>query len=143
MHYHGKLVQQRTDTSDLMGQTVADVMLGDPKTLPASASVGQVRGLLDSQSVQMVLLVDGETFAGAITEIPLDAATDTPARDFVNPAAETISLDLPATVAMERIQENRHRRIVVLAADGTTLAGLLCLNARRTHFCATSTRPKT
>ena len=127
--------------TDLMGQTVADVMLSDPKTLPASASVGEVRGLLENSSVQMVLLVDGERFAGAVTELPVDAAADGPAREFVNPTAETIALDAPAAAAWERLLDNPHRRIVVLADDGRTLAGLVCLNARRTNFCATSTRP--
>ena len=130
------------ETGALTGQTVADVMLSKPKTLAASASVGEARAALENQSVQMVLLVDGETFAGAITEIPADSAADAPARDFVNGAAETISPDVPAAEALERIQHNEHRRIVVLAADGTTLAGLLCLNARRTNFCATTTRAK-
>ena len=51
------------------GAVVADVMLRDPKTLPADATVGEVRELLERPSVQMVLLADAGVFAGAVTDV--------------------------------------------------------------------------
>lgn len=37
--------------------------------------------------------------------------------------------------AKRRLGELGSRRLVVLAADGGTLEGLLCLNTARTAFC--------
>lgn len=115
-------------------QVVADLMLRRPKTLPVDAPVSEVRTLLENPSVQMVLLTDGPAFAGAVTEVPVDAAPDRRAVDFADPDTETIGPDEPASAAFARTAASPHRRIVVLG-DDATLLGLLCLNAAHTRFC--------
>ena len=115
-------------------QVVADVMLRNPKTLAVDARVSDARAILENPSVQMVLLADGDTFAGAITDLPADAASEERALDFADPAPETIGPDEPVSTAFTRAAANPHRRLVVLDDEGRLL-GLLCLNGTRTRFC--------
>ena len=109
-------------------------MLRNPKTLPADAPVADARAILENPSVQMVLLADGQTFAGAITDLPRDAPAEQRALDFADRQPETIGPDEPASIAFARAAANPHRRIVVLD-DDARLVGLLCLDASRTRFC--------
>ena len=119
------------------GAVVADVMLRDPKTLPASATVGQVRELLERRSVQMVLLADAGVFAGAVTELPAGVSDDEPAADFADPSPSSLGPNESAATAFELTARIPHRRVVVLD-EQRNLLGLLCLNATRTRFCGTS-----
>ncbi len=109
-------------------------MLRNPKTLPVDAPVSEVRAMLENPSVQMVLLADGSMFAGAITDIPHEAAPEQRALDFAEPEPDTIGPDEPAATALVRAAASPHRRIVVLG-DDATLLGLLCLNESGTRFC--------
>jgi CBS domain-containing protein len=115
-------------------QVAADLMLRAPKTLPGAASVGDVRAQLADPKVQMVLLADGGRFVGAVTDIPAAAGPDEPAVDYADPQPDTISPGEPARVAFDRAMASAHRRVIVLDDEGG-LAGLLCLNSRRTGFC--------
>ena len=115
-------------------QTVADVMLAEPKTLPADATVGDARRVLDDDHVQLLLLAEGRRFRGAIAEIPADADDDAPAARWAQAAPATIGPDEPAAVGFERAKENPQRRIVVVDED-ENLLGLLCLKASLTGFC--------
>jgi hypothetical protein len=82
----------------------------------------------------MVLLTDGPTFAGAVTDVPADAPPEQRALDFADTEPDTIGADEPASAAFARTAANPHRRLVVVGADATLL-GLLCLNETRTRFC--------
>jgi hypothetical protein len=113
---------------------VTDVMLRSPKTLPADATVEQVRVQLRNTSVQMVLLADGEVLQGAITEIPDDAPPDAAAVTFADPNPESIAPTESARVAFEVTARNPHRRVVVID-ERSALVGLVCLNETRTRFC--------
>ena len=56
---------------------VGDVMIPNPKTLPASAVVGDVRGVFEKKNVRTVLLAEDGVFRGAIERDGLPAtATD-------------------------------------------------------------------
>ena len=116
------------------GAVVADVMLRDPKTLPAGATVGQVRELLERPSVQMVLLADGGVFAGAVTELPDGVADDEPAASIADHSPSSLGPNESAATAFELAAGLPHRRVVVLD-EQRHLLGLLCLNEARTRFC--------
>jgi hypothetical protein len=137
--YHDEIKAPQTPA--VSEQTVADLMLRTPKTLPAEASVADVRVLLDSPRVQMVLLADGRRFRGAITELPEEADPDAAALPFAEPKPEALSPSDSAETAYDRAARNPHRRIIVLDED-ETLLGLLCLNRGGTGFCGAS-RPQT
>lgn len=122
------------------GAVVADVMLRDPKTLPADATVGEVRALLDRPSVQMVLLADAGVFAGAVTDLPAGAADDEPAAEVADATPPSLGPNESAATAFELAARLPHRRVVVLD-DQRNLLGLLCLNAARTRFCGVAADP--
>lgn len=122
------------------GLTVADVMLRDPKTLSAGATVGQVRELLARPSVQMVLLADAGVFTGAVTELPADAGDDDPAVAFADPSPVSVSPNESASTAFEIAARLPHRRVVV-TDEQQSLLGLLCLNEARTKFCGIPGKP--
>jgi CBS domain-containing protein len=112
----------------------ADLMLPDPKTLGADASVAEVRELLANPKVPLVLLTDGRAFKGAVTHVPPEAAPGDRALAYIDPAAETISPFASADEAFERTAAAPNRRVIVLD-DDRNLLGLLCLNQSRTRFC--------
>jgi len=119
-------------------QHVADVMLKRPKTLPATATVGDVRALFANEKVVTALFADGAAFAGVLDrdDLPTDAADDEPARGYARMDVERVAPDTPVPAARAWLDEHDERRLVVLDPDGTTLRGLLCLNRRRTGFCS-------
>jgi CBS domain-containing protein len=117
--------------------TAADLMLRVPKSLPGDARVHEVREVLANPKVQLVLLADGEAFVGAVTEIPADAPTDAPARDYALAEPDTIAPTASEDEAFARASANPNRRVIVLD-DDSRLLGLLCLNQSRTKFCQTS-----
>ncbi len=55
---------------------VADVMVTDPKRLPATATAGRARAVLDDGHVHMVLLVEGDRLAGTVVRDDLEAVAD-------------------------------------------------------------------
>ena len=115
-------------------RVAADLMLRDPKTLPAGASVAEVREQLSNPRVRMVVLAEGRTFKGAVTALPADAPPTDRALAYVDESPGLIRPDAPAEEALERAAANRHGRVVVLD-DESNLLGLLCLNPSRTGFC--------
>ena len=115
----------------------ADLMLRNPKTLTAGASVAEARAQLASPKVQLVLLADGRAFKGAVTHVPPEASPDDRALDYVDTEVEVISPHASADEAFERAAASPTRRVVVLD-DDHNLLGLLCLNPSRTGFCGAS-----
>ena len=119
------------------GQVAADLMLRDPKTLPAGATVDDVRAQLANPKVQMVLLAEHGKLRGAVTDLPATARADEAALDYADTNPETIGPDTGAFAAFGRAAASPHRRVIVVDDDGALL-GLLCLNPTRTRFCGTS-----
>ena len=114
-------------------QTVGDVMLRRPKTLPADVTVAEAATALESQSVKMLLLVDGVRFRGAVTAIPDDADPTEQAIGFAEDAPTVVTSDTPVSEALELLEHRPNGRIVVL--DGEELAGLVCLATDGVRFC--------
>ena len=117
-------------------EVAADLMLRNPKTLAADASVAEVREQLTSPRVQMVLLAEGRAFRGAVTAVPADAAPTEFALAYIDESPETIGPRASAHEAFERAAASPSRRVIVLDEDNNLL-GLLCLNPSRTGFCRT------
>src|SRR3954454_7084644 len=118
------------------GERVADAMLVRPKTLPASASVADLRRLFANPKVRTALLVDGAALAGVVDQddLPAAAADDERARDYARSDVMRVAPDTALRSARAWLDDHDERRLVVVEADGT-LRGLLCLNRRRTGFC--------
>jgi CBS domain-containing protein len=116
-------------------ETAADVMLGAPKTLPATASVDEVRRFLEDDHVRIALLADGASFRGAITAIEDHIPADASALQFAQRTPHTISPRAPAAVAFAQAQQDPHHRVVVLDDDGETLLGLICVSQDGKRLC--------
>ncbi len=118
-------------------QTVADVMIKRPKTLPLDASVGDVRRLFENGSVQTGLLVEDGRFRAAIERNNVSDSTpdDSPALDFAVTPTATVRPATPMREAIALLDAESTRRLVVVDDDGETLRGLVALNSSRSGFC--------
>jgi predicted transcriptional regulator len=118
-------------------QLVRDVMVRRPKTMAADATVAELREHFTNPRVQTALLADGGRFAGAIapSELPDDAPATDPARDYARLDVPTLPPDATMAEALTLLDSRGDFRLVVLDADGRTLAGLLCLDRNRAGFC--------
>ncbi len=114
-------------------------MYSAPKTLPGATTVGDLRAEFDRRpKMHTALLTDGDHFLGAVQRRDLEQAGDAqaPAADFAQRQPDSISPDDPASEALARLDASGDGyRLVVLDEGGTLLAGLVCLNSARTHFC--------
>jgi CBS domain-containing protein len=119
------------------GPAVADVMASSPHTSSASDSVADARAALSRSSVKLLVVVDGERFAGTVGRDDLppageDGGTladiarhDGPRLDPADSVERALSLHAQAGA----------ERIPVVDAGGV-LRGLVCLNHGSDHFCA-------
>ncbi|HEY0952080.1 CBS domain-containing protein [Nocardioides sp.] len=122
--------------AELVGRTVADVMLRQPKTLPVTASVAEARAALYDDHVHVVLLVDDGILAGAVDRTDLTGAPDSaPALEHAVLDGRTVVPTAAAEEARQLLLATGRRRLAVMDEDGTLL-GLLCLKRRRTGFCS-------
>ena len=59
-------MEQTLDRHEAENLTVAQVMLGRPKTVPPDATVADLRRLFENPSVRTALIVDGDAFVGTV-----------------------------------------------------------------------------
>ena len=123
--------------AEAVDKTVGDVMMPNPKTLPAGCLVGDVRRAFERPNVRTVLLADGDRFAGAIERGGLPAGTgdEEPAIRYVESDPLTVRPGLPMTEAIKLLEDASEPRLIVLDEDGVTLRGLLCGNPAAGGFC--------
>lgn len=116
--------------------TVREVMLANPKTLSADASIAEARAALGNDHVHMVLLTEGRTLGGTLTRTDLPpAGSDGLALFWSTLSGRTVSPETPTRVVQDLLIERGLRRVAVVDADGSLL-GLVCLKRRRTGFCS-------
>jgi len=130
-----ELIHTHIDRDDAAARLVRDVMVHRPKTLPADATVGDLRRQFENPRVQTALLADGGRFAGAIApaELPDTAEAAEPARAYARADVPTLAPDATMAEALALLDQRGDFRLVVV--EGGTLAGLLCLDRRGTTFC--------
>ena len=122
---------------DAAGLLVRDVMVRRPKTLPADASVADLREHFTNPRVRTALLADGGRFAGAIApeELPADAPATDAASAYARADVPTLPPDATMADALALMDRRGDHRLVVLDGDGATLVGLLCLDRTGASFC--------
>jgi CBS domain-containing protein len=116
---------------------VGDVMIPNPKTLAASALVGDVRSVFEKKNVRTVLLAEDGVFRGAIERdgLPATATDDDPALRFADAEPLSTTPGTPMRDALALLDGRGEPRLVVLDEDGVTLRGLLCADTAGTGFC--------
>jgi CBS domain-containing protein len=120
------------------GLTAADVMHSRISTLPASATVGDLRAYFaESGSRKLALLADGDRYAGAvsITDLTDDLDDAAPARDQAV-TEPTIGPGSPAEEARELALQSPALRLPVVN-DAGKLVGIVAIDDLRTRFCGT------
>lgn len=120
------------------GTTVGDVMLRSPKTLPARATLDDARAFFANPKVVTAVLVEGSAFAGLLdrTDLPSLLAGSVPIRTFARSTVPTVTAETAVSDALVMMDARGTSRLVVLDGDGSTVAGLLCLDRQRTGFCS-------
>lgn len=115
-------------------ELVDAAVLRRPKTLPATASVGDVRRLLGDH-VHAALLVDGPRLAGVVVRDDLEGAgDDEPALALGALAGRTVRSGTPLAAAQAALQASGQRRVAVVDAEGA-LVGLLCRKRKGDGWC--------
>jgi CBS domain-containing protein len=124
----------RAQATDML---VGEVMISKPKTLPATALVGEVRGVFEKKNVRTVLLVEGEAFRGAVERegLPSAAADQEPAVRYADAEPLSTTPATPMHEVLALLDSRDEPRLVVLDEDGVTLRGLLCADSTGTGFC--------
>ena len=126
-----------------MPESVADVVVRLPKTLPADARLAAARAALDDDHVHMVLLTHRGRLVGTIlrSDLPdiatagaVDERTEA-AAPYAVLAGRTVSSHVPAEDA-RRIMIHRGQRRLAVVDDEGTLLGLLCLKRGWAGFCS-------
>ena len=114
------------------GPAVRDVMLADARTVSVRTSAAEVRETFENPHVKLLLVADGERFIGTLArdQVPDGDGTIEPA---VDTAAPHVTPDDPVARALELLEHAD--RVPVVDEDGR-LHGLVCLNRRRSAFCA-------
>ena len=134
-----QLVHTHIARDDAAERLVRDVMVHHPKTLPADATVGDLRRLFENPRVQTALLADSGRFAGAIApaELPDGAEDAEAASAYARVDVPTLAPHASMAEALALLDARGDFRLVVLEGDGddAVLAGLLCLDRRGTTFC--------
>jgi CBS domain-containing protein len=122
--------------AELVGRTVADVMIHRPKTLPATASVAEARAELLDDHVHLVLIVADDMLAGAVERIDLvGAPASAPVLEHAVLDGRTVAPTVAAEDARLLLLARGRRRLAVVDERGA-LVGLLCLKRRLTGFCS-------
>jgi CBS domain-containing protein len=125
------------DAPGAAGRAVTDVMIGRPKTLPAGASVDDVRALLADDHVVMALLTEDGVLRGTLLheDLPDSAPGVAPALPLSRLTGRTVAPAVPLADVHELLLRTGGRRLAVVDEAGR-LVGLVCLKRRRTGYCS-------
>ena len=124
------------NASDHAERPVADLVTVRGKELSIGANVGEARVLFENGSVQLVPLLDGRSYVGAVTRDGIEGAADTePLADHLDPQIPTTTASTPLSEALHALDPSGGRRLVVIADDGPEYVGLICLHRDRVRLC--------
>lgn len=121
---------------DLRELTVGEVALTRARTLPPTATVGDVRRMLANEHVQLVPLVAGRELRGVVNHSDLVGAVPDgiPAIRVASLEGRTIAASTPVPQGYRTMIARDTRRLAVVDADGS-FVGLLCLQPSLQAFC--------
>ena len=117
------------------GPLTRDVMLADPETLPATATVAEARALFESPRQKLVVVTSDSHFVGAVSRTSIEGADDAAALDAcVDRDVPVLGPEDPTERVYEIVDQTGLTRIPVVDGAGE-LVGLVCFNGPRDAFC--------
>ena len=117
-------------------RTAGDGVTVRGKELPVGATVADAKALFASNSVQIIPLLAGDAYVGAVTRDDISGADDAePISAYATTRAPTVTASTPIADAIAVLNSDGGRRLVVLGDDHTTYVGLVCLHRDRTKLC--------
>ncbi|WP_405009774.1 CBS domain-containing protein [Kitasatospora sp. NBC_01539] len=112
---------------------VADLMIAPPVTVPPEATARQAAGRMAAEAVGCLLVADGQTLHGVVTDRDLvlralaeGAAPDVPVSELMSVPAVTVGAAEDLETAYRVFRRTGVRRLPVL--DGHRLVGLLAVD---------------
>jgi CBS domain-containing protein len=117
------------------GPTVRDVMLKEARAIAPDTPVAAVRETFANPHVKLMLVADGDRYLGTVAPHDLDGAADGTIAALVESGTPRVAPEDPIDKALALLSEPGTDRVPVVDADGR-LHGLVCLNRRRSAFCA-------
>jgi Mg/Co/Ni transporter MgtE len=122
---------------DVGGLTAADLMHRRITTLPASATVGELRAYFaESTSHKLALIVDGERYVGAVAADDVGAAADDASAADLARREPVVRADASAAEAQAVALADPSSRLPVVD-DAGRLVGIVAINRARDGFCGT------
>jgi hypothetical protein len=124
------------DLLEMADRPVRSVITVRGKELAADATVGDARTLFASSSVQLIPVLDGTTYLGAVSRDDIDGVgDDQPVTGFAQASPPTATASTPAGEALLALESDGGRRLVVLGDDGASYVGLVCVTRDRARLC--------
>jgi CBS domain-containing protein len=122
--------------AEVADRPVGSVITVRGKELPLGATVADARAIFESSSVQLIPLLDGQAYAGAVSRDDIaEAADDEPIAGHAASTPPTATASTSVAQALPVLDDAGGRRLVVLAEDGTTYAGLVCVTRDHSRLC--------
>lgn len=129
-------IVHRTRT-ELAARPIGEAITTRGKELAATDTVAAARRLFANESVRILPVLAGAAYIGAVArdaiggDVPATAAI-TP---FVSALLPTARAATSTAEALAALDLHGSTRLVVLAADGATFVGLVCLRSDRERLC--------
>ena len=124
------------DIADLAERPISSTITVRGKELSVGDTVGKAREMFESSSVQLIPVLDGTAYVGAVARDDIADAQDAePITAYAGRRPPTAIASTPVGDALPALDEDGGRRLVVLGEDQTTYVGLVCLTRDRSRLC--------
>lgn len=123
--------------ADLATRPIATAITTRGKELSIDDTVADARRLLAARAICVVPVLDGAAYVGAVDRdaIGADAPPSAAIGPFASHLLPTASASTPASEALAQLDRDGGKRLVVLADDGVSYVGLVCLRGDRDRLC--------
>ncbi len=123
--------------AELATRPIAAAITTRGKELSIDDTVADARRLLAAHAVRVVPVLDGAAYVGAVDRdaIGADAPPSAALGPFASPLLPTAAASTRVTEALATLDRDGGKRLVVLADDGVSYVGLVCLRGDRDRLC--------
>ena len=121
---------------EIADRPVSSVITVRGKELAAGDTVAAARTVFASSSVQVIPVLDGVTYTGAVAREDIEGVADADAiTPYVSDRFPTVTASTRVDDALELLSEAGGRRLVVLGDDSSTYVGLVCVSRDHAGLC--------